>query len=247
MQTLPRTFSTVSFGDTWGSGATIRRSTGTRSAGLIYPRRREEQMHARPSTVDDATRAMSESVVSSSRGRSWTGLEVMRARLGFNDMEVPALASHTVVVNLGLPYELTGELEGKTRRETMVTGGTKVVSAGVESGWRWTAGGALDAGGSAVRRASQPIRVGYLAEQRGVGEEAVEVIVPAGRQASPGAVVADGEGVPDLVARRHAPGAVVVGVELELLGEIGQGRNAERWWRLRLGQRRNRQQSQRYE
>ncbi len=87
---------------------------------------------------------MSAAVLASSKGRAWRGIEVMQARLAFNEMAVPGLDSHTVVVNLGRPFDIAARVDGRAQRGHMGTGGAKVVPAGAPSAWQWAAGTTLD-------------------------------------------------------------------------------------------------------
>ncbi len=98
---------------------------------------------ARPSTVEQVE-AMSTSIIASSKEQAWRGVEVMRGRLAFNEMAVPGLSSHTVVINVGQPFDIAARVDGRAHTGRMGTGGVKVVPAGASSTWQWAAGTALD-------------------------------------------------------------------------------------------------------
>lgn len=94
--------------------------------------------------AESVTEVVYDSVVLSSGKRAWNGIEVMRALLPFHEMRVPALASHTVVLNLGRPYKLRGAIDGRVHEGDFRKGSAKVVSAGVPSEWNWRSEGQLD-------------------------------------------------------------------------------------------------------
>lgn len=87
---------------------------------------------------------MAAAVVDSSSAAGWEQVEVMRAHLPTTELVVPALASHTIVINLGWPYLLHGCVDGQARETLTATGALKIVPAGLPSSWRWRADAALD-------------------------------------------------------------------------------------------------------
>ncbi len=87
---------------------------------------------------------MSNSVVISSREQNWLGLEVMQAHLGFNEMSVPPLGSHTVVINLGQPFDIRAKVDGRKRKGVMAQNHLKIIPAYLPSDWQWKEGVALN-------------------------------------------------------------------------------------------------------
>ncbi|CAA9499244.1 MAG: Transcriptional regulator, AraC family [uncultured Rubrobacteraceae bacterium] len=94
-----------------------------------------------PAAFPNVARALAGSAVVQGSGRRWDGFEGMRFRPVSEEVSVPALSNHLVVLHLGPPVEVAQRTDGGRSSERLVgTGGSAVVPAGLASEWRWGEG-----------------------------------------------------------------------------------------------------------
>jgi AraC family transcriptional regulator len=94
--------------------------------------------------LDSIETILSASVLESSRGRRWPGIEVMRARIPGDMLDVDGLRTHTLAINTGRPFTLKGRIEGRDVDGDMPTGAIKLVAAGPRSAWHWDGRAAIE-------------------------------------------------------------------------------------------------------
>jgi len=97
-----------------------------------------------PAEVATVREVMTDAIVVSSEDRNWRGIEVTQAQLTSGELIVPGLDSHTIVVNIGIPFDLVGRYDGKTRKARIGAGGLKIVPASLPSVWQWQQGTPLN-------------------------------------------------------------------------------------------------------
>jgi AraC family transcriptional regulator len=91
------------------------------------------------------TEALAENVVGivptsgllSSEGRGWEGIAAARFRHRLDDIDLPPLSNHLVVVHQGHASRVEERIEGRVARRHMFRGGVTIVPAGVATEWRW--------------------------------------------------------------------------------------------------------------
>lgn len=66
----------------------------------------------------------------STEGRSWKGVSVARLCEVVDEVSSPALASHTIFINVGQPYRLEEKLDGRVYRTSGVRGDVAIIPAG---------------------------------------------------------------------------------------------------------------------
>jgi AraC family transcriptional regulator len=88
--------------------------------------------------VDDFSQVAPVETVSSSDGRGWRGVRVLRFRHTSGEVEVPPFTAHAVIVHLGPPVDVGESVDGGHLREArVVRGEVAVIPAGVPTLWRW--------------------------------------------------------------------------------------------------------------
>lgn len=98
---------------------------------------------ARP-PVHSVARCMPAAVVQSGVGPNRDGVEVMIARIALDELEVDFLPMHTIAINVGRPFRLTGRIDGRHVDAPMTCGAMKIVEAGPRSRWQWGRGDPID-------------------------------------------------------------------------------------------------------
>ncbi len=88
--------------------------------------------------MPNVARALSGSAVVKSPGLEWDGIEAMRFRPASEEISVPALSNHLVVLHLGPPVNVAQRADGGRASQRLVgRDDSAVVPAGVASEWRW--------------------------------------------------------------------------------------------------------------
>ncbi len=78
------------------------------------------------------------SIVETSRASGWRSVEVMKAKIFADELEVKDLTTHTIAVNIGDAYHLRGIVDAAPVQAMMQPGMLKVVPSGPVSRWNWT-------------------------------------------------------------------------------------------------------------
>ncbi len=113
-------------------------------------------------------------VVESSR-RTWDGVEAVRFRPVSEEISVPALSNHLVVLHLGPPVAVAQRAGGGRLSERLVgTGGSAVLPAGLASEWRW--GGRGEGRADSLHLYLAPALIREAAEGIGVEPDLVEIV-----------------------------------------------------------------------
>lgn len=73
----------------------------------------------------------------SSEGRGWEDIAVARFRHRLDDIVLPPLSNHLVVVHQGRPSAVEKWIDSRVARRHMSRGGLTIVPAGVPTEWRW--------------------------------------------------------------------------------------------------------------
>jgi len=81
---------------------------------------------------------MPTSIVETSRASGWRSVEVMKAKIFADELEVKDLTTHTIAVNVGDAYYLRGIVDAAPVKAMMHPGMLKVVPSGPASRWNWT-------------------------------------------------------------------------------------------------------------
>ena len=86
----------------------------------------------------NVARALPGSAFVRNAGRAWDGVEAMRFRPASEEIAVPPLSNHLVVLHLGPPVDVAQRAGGgRVNRRLVGRGGSAVVPAGLASEWRW--------------------------------------------------------------------------------------------------------------
>lgn len=128
-----------------------------------------------PAAPPTVARALPGSTAAQGTGRAWGGVEAMRFRPASQEISVPALSNHLVVLHLGPPVDVTQRTGGgRFGRKLVGTGGSAVVPAGVSSDWRWAGheGGRADS----LHLYLAPALVHEAADDVGVDPRRVEIL-----------------------------------------------------------------------
>ena len=98
----------------------------------------------------------------------------MRFRPVSEEISVPALANHLVVLHLGPPVAVTQRTDGERARERLVgTGGSAVLPAGLASEWRW--GDRGEGRADSLHMYLAPALIREAAEGVGVDPDLIEI------------------------------------------------------------------------
>ena len=88
--------------------------------------------------VDNFSQVAPVETVTSSVGRGWRGVRVLRFRHTSGEVEVPPFTAHAVIVHLGPPVDVGESVNGGRLRDArVVRGEVAVIPAGVPTLWRW--------------------------------------------------------------------------------------------------------------
>jgi AraC family transcriptional regulator len=74
--------------------------------------------------------------VTPGKDRSWRNISATRLTRDIDEVAVPALPDHAVLMNVGQPYRLEEELDGRAHRTFGVKGDVAIVPAGVPTEFR---------------------------------------------------------------------------------------------------------------
>jgi AraC family transcriptional regulator len=125
-----------------------------------------------PAAVDDFSQVAPVETVSSSDGKGWRGVRVLRFRHTSGEIEVPPFTAHAVIVHLGPPVDVGESVDGGRLRDArVVRGEVAVIPAGVPTLWRW--------GEQAADRLHlylDPALLEDVAAEAGLGQEGFEVL-----------------------------------------------------------------------
>ena len=97
---------------------------------------REEAREGALAAVDDFSQVAPVETVSSSDGRGWRGVRVLRFRHTSGEVEVPPFTAHAVIVHLGPPVDVGERVDGRLREARVVRGEVAIIPAGVPTLWR---------------------------------------------------------------------------------------------------------------
>lgn len=87
--------------------------------------------------VSEVRQVVPVSGVSSSDGRGWEGISAVRFRHLNDDIDLPPLSRHLVVVHQGRPSGVEERIDHRVLRRHMSRGAVTVIPAGVASEFRW--------------------------------------------------------------------------------------------------------------
>lgn len=124
--------------------------------------------------LPNVARALPGAAAVKSPGRVWDGVEAMRFRPTTEEISVPALSNHVVVLHLGPPVEVEQRAGGRLSRQLVGTGGSAVVPAGVASEWRWGERG--EGRADSLHLYLAPALIREAAEDVGVNPDSVEIV-----------------------------------------------------------------------
>jgi AraC family transcriptional regulator len=122
--------------------------------------------------VDDFSQVAPVETVTSSDGRGWRGVRVLRFRHTSGEVEVPPFTAHAVIVHLGPPVDVGESVNGGRLRDARVMRGeVAVIPAGVPTLWRW--GEQL---ADRLHLYLDPALLEGVAAEAGLGREGFEVL-----------------------------------------------------------------------
>jgi len=87
---------------------------------------------------------MPTSIVETSCASGLQSVEVMKAKIFTDELEVKDLTTHTIAVNVGKAYHLEGAVDTAPFQAMMCPGMLKVVPSGAASRWNWKSEAPLD-------------------------------------------------------------------------------------------------------
>ena len=122
--------------------------------------------------VDDFSQVAPVETVTSSDGRGWRGVRVLRFRHTSGEVEVPPFTAHAVIVHLGPPVDVGKSVNGGRLCDArVVRGEVAVIPAGVPTLWRW--GEQL---ADRLHLYLDPALLEGVAAEAGLGREGFEVL-----------------------------------------------------------------------
>lgn len=123
----------------------------------------------------NVARALPSSAAAEGAGRTWDGVEVARFRPVLEEISVPALSNHLVVLHLGPPVTVTQSAGGGRPSERLVgTGGSAILPAGLASEWRWR--NRREGHADSLHLYLAPALIRAAAEGVGVDPDLVEIV-----------------------------------------------------------------------
>ena len=121
--------------------------------------------------------ALAGSAIVQSPGRTWDGVEAMRFRPASEEISVPALSNHLIVLHLGPTVDVAQRTGGGRLSERLVgTGGSAVVPAGLASEWRWGGAGRAANLADSLHLYLAPALIREAARDVGVDPDRVEIL-----------------------------------------------------------------------
>lgn len=125
--------------------------------------------------LPNVARALPGSAVVRSPGRAWDGVEAMRFRPASEEISVPALSNHLVVLHLGPPVNVAQRAGGgRVSRRLVGRGDSAVVPAGLASEWRWGERG--EGRADSLHLYLAPALIREAAEGAGVDPDRLEIV-----------------------------------------------------------------------
>jgi AraC family transcriptional regulator len=121
--------------------------------------------------VDDYSQVAPVETVSSSDGRGWRGVRVLRFRHISGEVDVPPFSAHAVIVHLGPPVDVGERVDGRLREARVVRGEVAVIPAGVPTLWRWR-----EQAADRLHLYLDPALLEGVAAEAGVGREGFEIL-----------------------------------------------------------------------
>lgn len=123
----------------------------------------------------NVARALAGSAVVRNSGRAWDGVEAMRFLPASEEIAVPPLSNHLVVLHLGPPVDVAQRSGGgRMNRRLVGKGGSAVVPAGLASEWRWEGRGEDRA--DSLHLYLAPALIREAAEDAGVDPDRLEIV-----------------------------------------------------------------------
>jgi len=87
--------------------------------------------------VNDLSEVYPEAVIASSKDLGWQNIKVLHVRNEYNDMDLPPLNSHCIIVHLEPPGRVIANINGHTFNNFLAPGDVAIIPALVPSYWRW--------------------------------------------------------------------------------------------------------------
>ena len=123
----------------------------------------------------NVARALPGSAFVRNAGRAWDGVEAMRFRPASEEIAVPPLSNHLVVLHLGPPVDVAQRAGGgRVNRRLVGRGGSAVVPAGLASEWRWRERG--EGRADSLHLYLAPALIREAAEGAGLDPDRVEIV-----------------------------------------------------------------------
>lgn len=125
--------------------------------------------------MPNVARALFDPAIVESPGREWDGIEALRFRPASEEISVPALSNHLVVLHLGPLVEVAQRVNGgRTSQRLVGRDDSAVVPAGVASEWRW--GKRWEGRADSLHLYLEPTLIREAAEAVGVDPDSVEIV-----------------------------------------------------------------------
>ncbi len=124
--------------------------------------------------VRDLSLALPDLTDPATGGRSWGNISAVRLRGEVDEVAIPALSSHTVLMNVGQPYRLEEKLEGRLYLTSGRRGDVAVIPAGVPIEIRSREEEPQEVETFVMRL--DPTFVGRSAEGAGVDPDGIEIV-----------------------------------------------------------------------
>jgi AraC family transcriptional regulator len=131
--------------------------------------RESERAKTKP-LAEDVVGIVPTSGLLSSEGRSWEGIAAARFRHRLDDIDLPPLSNHLVVVHQGRPSGVEERIDGRVARRYMSRGGVTIVPAGVATEWRW------EEAPETLHAYLSPSLVERVATESGIDPDGVEIV-----------------------------------------------------------------------
>lgn len=89
------------------------------------------------SWLENSAESVPDLIVLSSRNQSWAGIDVALLRCSTNQVTIPALPSHLIIIHLDRIPGLVGKIDRQTYKADVGEGEASILLSGVDSEWQW--------------------------------------------------------------------------------------------------------------